>query len=189
MIFDPKDKDKLDNPERRKILPPEDILIKSGLKEGHLIADIGCGIGYFSIPASKIVGSKGKVFACDISSEMLDELRNRIVANGITNIELIQNKSTSLPLEDNFVDFVLISNVLHEVENKSKFLAELRRILKYGGRLILIDWLDKETEDGPPLSERLSSTEIETLLHMANFVIHFKETISDKFHYYLAEKV
>lgn len=189
MIFDPKNKDKLDNPERRKLLPPEEILLKSGLKENDILADIGCGIGYFSIPAAKIVGNNGKVFAIDISTEMLDELKYRLESSNITNIVLLQNKGNTIPLEDNLVDFALISNVLHEVDNKTKFLSEIRRILKDGGKLVLIDWLNIETGDGPPLHERLSSNQIETLLHKANFVIHSKEIISEKFYYYLAEKV
>lgn len=189
MIFDPKHKDRLDNPERRKILPPEDILLRSGLNSGNSIADVGCGIGYFTFPASKIVGPNGKVYACDISTEMLEEVKKKIESNSATNIEIVQTKEYKIPLNDSLVDFVLISNVLHEPEDKSKFLDELRRILKPQGKLIVIDWLDKETEHGPPLHERLSSSQIEDLLHRANFVILNKDIISDTFHYYLAEKV
>jgi len=57
--FDINNKNKLDNPKRRESLPPYDILKTLGLQEGDIFADIGCGIGYFSIPAADIVGSKG----------------------------------------------------------------------------------------------------------------------------------
>ena len=71
--FDAKNRHKLDNPKRREMLPPEKTLIRLGLKQGDIVADIGCGIGYFTIPAANIVGDSGKVFAMDISPEMLEE--------------------------------------------------------------------------------------------------------------------
>ena len=57
--FDAKNKHKLDNEKRRELLPPDETLIKLGLHEGDIMADIGCGIGYFTIPASKIAGDSG----------------------------------------------------------------------------------------------------------------------------------
>ena len=76
--FDAKNKHKLDNETRRKMLPPEQTLLSLGLKEGDIMADIGCGIGYFAVPASKIVGKSGKVFAMDILPEMLEEVHVKI---------------------------------------------------------------------------------------------------------------
>ncbi|MCX7909333.1 MAG: class I SAM-dependent methyltransferase [Ignavibacteria bacterium] len=189
MIFDPKNKAKLDDPERKKILPPEEILIRSGLKPSTTIADIGCGTGFFAIPASQIVGPSGKVYACDVSLEMLQDLETRCKNFGISNIKLIHSKQYQIPIENEAVDFVLISNVLHEQDNKVKFLSELNRILKSRGKLILIDWLFKEMEQGPPISERLTEQEIEDLIHKSNFVVLEKSIISDSFNYYLAEKI
>lgn len=69
-----KNKYKLDNAKGRELLPPEQTLIRLGLHEGDTMADIGCGIGYFTIPASKIVGDSGKIFAMDLLPEMLEEV-------------------------------------------------------------------------------------------------------------------
>ncbi|MGB9913382.1 MAG: class I SAM-dependent methyltransferase, partial [Candidatus Kapaibacteriota bacterium] len=107
MIFDPEKKETLDTAERRKLLPPEEILLRSGLSEGTKIADVGCGTGYFSIPAAKIVGRSGKVFAIDISKEMLEELQNRLNPQEIHNLEILQSQEYSIPLTDSAVDFVL----------------------------------------------------------------------------------
>ena len=76
--FDAKNKHKLDNEKRRELLPPEQTLINLGLHEGDVMADIGCGIGYFTIPASKIVGDSGKIFAMDILPEMLQDVGIKI---------------------------------------------------------------------------------------------------------------
>lgn len=53
---------KLDNPRRREILPPEETLSSFGLPPGAIMADIGCGIGYFTFPAARLLGPEGKVF-------------------------------------------------------------------------------------------------------------------------------
>ncbi|MGB9852900.1 MAG: class I SAM-dependent methyltransferase [Candidatus Kapaibacteriota bacterium] len=188
MIFDPEKKETLDTAERRKLLPPEEILLRSGLSEGTKIADVGCGTGYFSIPAAKIVGRSGKVFAIDISKEMLEELQNRLNPQEIHNLEILQSQEYSIPLTDSAVDFVLLSNVLHEPDDRERFFGEVTRVLKTGGRLILIDWLKKEMDEGPPLFERLSPEEIESLIGKFQFNIIDKDIISGKFYYYLAEK-
>ena len=61
------------------MLPPEKVLLLTGLKEGDIFLDIGAGIGYFAIPAAEITGESGKVIAADISPEMLDELNSFFV--------------------------------------------------------------------------------------------------------------
>jgi len=187
-IFDPKKKEQLDNPERREILPPETILLKSGLRTGNVAGDIGCGIGYFTIPMAKIVGSTGKVYAFDISNEMLNTLRSRIESENLQNVIIIQNEQYFIPLPSKILDFALLSNVLHEVDNYTSFLCEINRVLKPSGTLIIIDWLDKETDSGPPLHERLSEMKIRELLSQTNFDIGNYEIISDKFHYFVCYK-
>ena len=72
--FKVSEKQKLDNPERRAFLPPEETLRKLGLQPGEIMADIGCGIGYFTFPAASIVGPNVKVFALDVAPEMLAEV-------------------------------------------------------------------------------------------------------------------
>ena len=72
--FDIKNKQSLDNEKRREILPPYKTLIGLELKEGDTVADIGCGIGYFTFPAAEIVGESGMIFAMDISAKMLEEV-------------------------------------------------------------------------------------------------------------------
>jgi ubiquinone/menaquinone biosynthesis C-methylase UbiE len=184
-IFDPKKKQTLDNPERREILPPENILQKAGLKTGDVAGDIGCGIGYFTLPMAKIVGSLGKVYAFDISIEMLETLRNRIEAENLQNVIILHSEQYSIPLPSETLDFALLSNVLHEVDDYSRFLNEIKRTLKPAGKLTIIDWLDKDTGSGPPLHERLSEKFIRDLLSNTNFEIEHYETIADKFHLFI----
>ena len=187
--FNVKEMHRLDSPERRKILPPEETLIKAGLRIKDIFIDIGCGIGYFSIPASIIIGNEGKVFSLDTSSEMLEELERRIYEKKIRNIKPILSESYKFPLESNIGTIALISNVLHEVEDKLSFLKETNRALLEEGTLCIIEWQKKETERGPPLEDRLSVSEIKDLLEKTNFKLINSFPIGENFSAHISKKI
>ena len=187
--INPKEMHRLDSPERRKILPPEETLYKIGLIKNDIFIDIGCGIGYFSIPASKIVGPKGKVFALDTSSEMLEELNSKIIKNKIENIVPILTKDYDFHIDSGIGSFSLMSNVLHEVDDKLFFLKETNRILKTEGKLCIIEWQKKETEKGPPIEERISESEVKELLEKTNFKLIKSYSIAENFNVYISKKI
>jgi ubiquinone/menaquinone biosynthesis C-methylase UbiE len=187
--FNVKEMHKLDSFERRKILPPEEILIKAGLKIKDIFLDIGCGIGYFSIPASRIIGIEGRVFALDTSSEMLEELKRRIYKKNIKNIIPIFSEPYRFPLDSNVGTFALISNVLHEVEDKISFLEETNRVLIRCGTLCIVEWQKKETERGPPLEDRINESEIKNLLEKTNYKLTNIHLIGDFFSLYISKKL
>ena len=187
--FNVKEMHKLDSFERRKILPPEEILIKAGLKIKDIFLDLGCGIGYFSIPASRIIGIEGRVFALDTSSEMLEELKRRIYKKNIKNIIPIFSEPYRFPLESNAGTFALISNVLHEVEDKISFLEETNRVLIRCGTLCIVEWQKKETERGPPLEDRIDESEIKNLLEKTNYKLTNIHLIGDFFSLYISKKL
>ncbi len=147
----------LDSPGRIQFLNPETILDKLGLTEEMALADLGCGTGYFSIPASRRVK---KVFALDIQSEMLDILRDKIEKEKIANVEAILSEESTIPLPDNSVDILLMVNVFHELEDKESILNEGKRILPNDGRLVIVDWKKIEMDFGPPFEERLTAEEV-----------------------------
>jgi ubiquinone/menaquinone biosynthesis C-methylase UbiE len=138
--FDPSNIRKLDDPERRKILPPEEILKLIGLKPGDRMIDIGAGSGYFSIPAARMVGNEGLVTAVDDSGEMIKVLESRVKSSSVANIQVIQSREYDFKTEGNLYDYALLCAVLHEVEDKVRFLLEAKRVLMQGGRLAVIDW-------------------------------------------------
>jgi len=188
MQFDPKHSHKLDSPERRKILPPEEILNKLNVTKGDVFIDIGCGTGYFSIPASKIVGPNGKVFALDTSIEMINELNDSISENKIKNITVMQFQKYKIPLPDATGTFALASSVLHEVKDGKKLLMEIYRVLCTGGRLGIIEWQKKETPEGPPIAHKLDPSEVCRTIEEAEFIFEDSFTIGDFFIAYTAIK-
>ena len=159
--FDIKHLEKLDNPERRESMPPKETLKKFGIEVNGTLLDVGCGIGYFTIAAASIL-KNGKVIGIDIMDEVLGVAKDR--SNGINNIEYRKCEEYSFPVEDKSVEYVFISNVLHEVVDKMKYLSEIKRVLKAGGYLCIIDWDKKPMEMGPPVEERVSIEEIKSLL-------------------------
>lgn len=186
--FDEKNMHKLDNPLRRKILPPAKILNNIGLSSGMVMADIGCGTGYFTLPAARIVGKEGKILALDLSKEMLAALKEKLDLENINNVELIQNEENCFPLEENLVDLALLSCVLHEAENKKDFLEEVLRIIKPGGKIAVVEWEKIMTMFGPPLAERIDRKEMKKLLQGAGFRDISEKGISGVFYLMQAAK-
>ncbi|MBI5643357.1 MAG: class I SAM-dependent methyltransferase [Deltaproteobacteria bacterium] len=181
--FSPEKIGRLLREERYNELAPLDLLKKAGLKEGDTFADIGSGPGFFSLPASGIVGS-GKVYAIDTQAEMLEALKK---TNPPANVAAIISGENSIPLEDGAADFALVAFVLHETEDMVLFLKEVRRILKPKGTLLVIDWKKKKEEKGPPMAERLSAASVTGLLKKAGFK-GIKASTLNPSHYSIAAK-
>ncbi len=159
-IFDINHMQKLDSPQRRKLMPPLETLKRLGLKSADTVADIGCGIGYFTKPAAEIV-KDNKVYALDPSSEMLEWLTTHSEAK---NIVPVKTTDYDFTIEDAQISFALLANVLHEIDDKSRFIKEIKRILKPNSRLAVIEWQKKEAKMGPDSAHRISTSELNSLL-------------------------
>lgn len=166
--FDRNNRHKLDNEIRRKVMPPFKALEMLGFTSGMDMADIGCGIGYFSIPAAEIAAAS-KIYALDVYIEMLEEVEKRAIEAEVTNIRYIKVDEYDLKLEAQSVDFALLSNVLHEIEDKKRYICEIHRIIKNGGKLAIIEWEKIAGESGPPVEHRISYTEAAALLSENGF--------------------
>lgn len=162
--FDPQNLAKLDSPERRKMLPPEEVIDRAGFKAGDIVADIGSGIGYFAIPIARAVGNSGRVYGLDISDEMIAEAKSRAEQAGIKNIEFRKSGENQLPLLDSSVDVVFLANVIHEANEIELFTRELYRVIKPGGALIVVEWRKEPTPMGPPMEHRISVDEVKNLI-------------------------
>lgn len=164
--FDPRESERLLSAERFISLQPEKLLRDAGLKEGAVFADIGCGPGFFTLPASLITGEDGKVYAIDTQDEMLAALRRR---NPPKNVIVLKSEENSIPLKDKESDFTFLSSVLHEASEKLKFLSELKRITRKDGTLAVIEWKKVREDKGPPFEERISGEDSVLLLKEAGF--------------------
>ena len=165
--FNPEHLERLMSEQRHLELSPEKVLREAGLKSGQIFADIGSGPGFFTIPAARIIGPMGIAFAVDTQAEMLIDLRDR--RNPPDNVILMKSEEYELPLADFEADFTLLAFVLHETPDKVRLLREIRRVMKPGATLLVLDWVKKAEEKGPPLEERISDKEARSFVEDAGF--------------------
>lgn len=151
----------MDSPEN--FLHPERIIgllvSLSLLQKGSVIADFGAGHGYFTIPLARTTGPEGKVYAIDIQKAGLTVIRTKAQLEHLLQIELVWadlDRPRGSQLPDTSVDLVFMSNILFQSEKKTDILEEAHRVLKPGGRAIVIEWKPGEPSFGPPVSLRVS---------------------------------
>lgn len=164
--FHPKHANKLLEAERQKLLPQAAILERLDLEATHVVADVGCGPGYFTIPIAQICNT---VYGVDVSPEMLDMLSKRAAEAGLTNIAPMTAQAERIPLPDGTADRILCAFVLHEVDDLDGTLAEFHRLLNTSGKLMVIEWEKQSMEMGPPTAERLAKERLTTKIEEAGF--------------------
>lgn len=167
--FDPNHADRLLSPERRRWQDPEVVLDALGVKAGMVVADIGAGPGFFSLPAARRVGPSGKVYALDVEPMMVERVREQAAKEGIHNLDALVSQESHLPLPDRAVDVALLVSVLHEALDPSRLLQETVRVLREGGTLAIVEWNKERQEWGPPFEERLAPQQVEDMLAAAGY--------------------
>jgi ubiquinone/menaquinone biosynthesis C-methylase UbiE len=130
----------LDNPFRKIIQPPAELLEKLGVTSGQTAVDFGCGPGYFTIELAK---KAGKVVAVDLQTEMLKKAQHKIAKAHITNVEFLQNNGTTIQLPDAAADLILLIIAFHEISDTAATLKEFSRILKPNGKLAIVEVIKK----------------------------------------------
>lgn len=183
--FDPAHAQKLDNGERQRIQPVEEILGRIPLEPSMKVADLGCGTGYFALPLAKAVGPQGKVYAVDVSEKLLGMLQEKISLHGPANIELIKAEAESTGILTGSLDLVFMANVWHEFEDHVRLMKEVGRILKKAGLLVILDWRpDVVTPPGPPADERIPSGTVVEEVQKAGFRVT-DQVNTGRFHYFV----
>ncbi|MBI2021170.1 class I SAM-dependent methyltransferase [Candidatus Giovannonibacteria bacterium] len=166
-------------------LNPESVIDTWDVRPGEKIADFGCGAGYFSIPLGKRVGHSGKVYALDIRQEALEATRAKVKLFHMFNVEVVRadleaiNGST---IRNMWVDKVLIANILFQAENKKQLIEEAFRILRPGGKIILVEWEEGQGPAGPSTDHKIGKSEAQEMLISSGFVA-YKEFAAGSHHY------
>jgi demethylmenaquinone methyltransferase/2-methoxy-6-polyprenyl-1,4-benzoquinol methylase len=113
----------------------------SGVRSGQRVLDIAGGTGDLAAKFSRLVGRRGEVVLADINSSMLQHGRSRLVDEGVVgNMEYVQANAESLPFAENHFDCITIAFGLRNVTHIDKALASMYRILKPGGRLLVLEF-------------------------------------------------
>jgi len=142
-----------------------------GIVPGAVAVDIGAGTGFWTLPLSQLVGPAGMVYAVDVEPIMHEELRTLAREKQLSNVRVISSTEQEIPLSNALADVAIAGFVVHEPADHAAFVREIVRLLRPGGRLLVVDWHKKPTEKGPPLEHRLAQQEVETMLNDAGLTV------------------
>lgn len=143
-----------------------------GLQEGARVADFGTGSGAYALALSKKVGNTGMVYAVEIQKDLLERLSKEIRAARTGNIKIVWGNVDKLggsTLRDASVDVVLIANVLFQSDQKYSMILEAKRVLRPGGRVVVIDWLGAGGQFSPPPERVVRPEEAKRIFAEARF--------------------
>ncbi len=125
---------------------PEQNIYQFSLMKGETVADFGAGSGFYSFAAAEAVGENGKIYAIDVQKDLLQRLKKEArEVKHLNNIEIIWADIDNLggtKLREESIDSVVAANVFFQLEDRNNACLEIKRILKNGGRLLLIDWIN-----------------------------------------------
>ncbi len=155
------------------------------LDPGMVVADFGGGAGYLAVEAAEAVGKDGRVYVIDIQQELLTKATHLAEKHLIDRISFIHGdlekpKGSTLP--DTSVDVVIISNMLFQAENKQAIVDEAKRVLRNGGRVLLVDWRESYGGMGPQPEHVLPEEQAITLFSEAGFEL-VREIDAGSYHY------
>lgn len=122
---------------------PNQNIAHLGVNHGMKVVDLGAGSGYYSISAARLVGNEGRVYAVDVQKDLLDRIRSMGAVEGLRNIEVVWGNAEKIggtKLREAIADRVIASNILFQIEKPDDFVLEIKRLLKPGGKVLIIDW-------------------------------------------------
>ena len=161
--------DWLERSEREIEEMPETALDKIGIREGMTVADVGAGIGYFTVRLSKRVGDTGKVYAVDVQPEMLTMLKQRAAKANLKNIVPVLGSESDPKLPPAAMDLILLVDVYHEFSQPQKMLQRMREALKNDGRLVLLEYRKEDPHIPIRAEHKMSVEEAKTELEAEGF--------------------
>ncbi|HEX6439396.1 MAG TPA: class I SAM-dependent methyltransferase [Candidatus Binatia bacterium] len=150
----------LEDPKRDAYQKPHEVLMALAIKPGEAIADIGAGSGYFTFRLAHHVGDKGKIYAVDVNPEMIVHLNRRIRELKAMNVTAILADPDDPLLADNSIDRFFFSDSWHHIENQTKYLSKIKKMLKPSGEVVMIDFHKKELPVGPPMQMKIDREDL-----------------------------
>jgi ubiquinone/menaquinone biosynthesis C-methylase UbiE len=165
----------LAHPDRERWMPRAPVLALMQLAEGMHVADVGAGSGYLVGELATAVGRAGKVYAIDPAPAARRHLQERF-GEAAPQVVVVEGTGERVPLPDNILDRMVWHCVYHELQDPIAGLQEARRLLKPGGRLVIVDWDPAFADMGPPVSERVPRPQAEESALGAGFEVEAAAT-------------
>jgi len=167
-----------------KFVNPHNVIAQVGIQPGWVVADFGCGAGFYTIPAAALAGPTGKVYAIDILDSKLAVTLSSARQEGLKNVfaHKVDLDKPLIQIEEASCDLVIVASILHQVYSKESLIKNIYRILKTGGSVLVVDWKKEAAPLGPDISSRVSKEDVEKLM-MHSGLRKDKEVDADSFHY------
>jgi ubiquinone/menaquinone biosynthesis C-methylase UbiE len=168
-----------------KFIDPEAIIKQLNISSGSMAADFGCGPGYFSLPFANVIGEDGHLYALDVLPQALESVKSKAKTSGLVNISTQRvnlEKEGGSHLRSASLDWVIMKDVLFQNQKKEIMLAEAYRVLKNGGKMVVVEWNDDDSNIGPERSIRISQDHLKKIVGEAGFKIE-KNVDAGYYHY------
>jgi ubiquinone/menaquinone biosynthesis C-methylase UbiE len=154
--------------EREQWADSERVVALLGVASDARIADIGCGPGYYTVRLASIA-RRGVVHALDVDPEMLELCHQTVSAAGLENVHIARCGEYEFGLDCRSLDAVFLSCVIHHADDPVRFLSAARRSLKRSGRCAMLEWVERESEFGPPVERRIGRDRLVALATEAGY--------------------
>ena len=168
---------------------PDEIISTMGLKDGDVVADFGCGTGYFARRMARAVAPRGRVYAVDIQPEMLGLLKRLVDKDGLGNVVPVLAETDDPKLPAGVLDWILLVDVYHELQRPKATLARLREALAPNGKVAVIEYrLEGLTALHIREEHRMSPTQVLAEWGPAGFRLTARHEFLPTQHFFVFEK-
>jgi ubiquinone/menaquinone biosynthesis C-methylase UbiE len=174
---------------RRRWQNPEQILFSIGIHTGMVMIDIGCGEGFFAIPAARMAGSRGMVIGIDKNAGAISRMLENASRKGVSNIQGIVGEAEDTVPCRGCADLIFFGIDLHDFFDPSKVVFNARKMIKPDGFLVDLDWRKESTPHGPPVSIRFTEEEAAAIITAGGFRVIRTELIEPWFYQLTAKPV
>lgn len=151
---------------------PDVVVSHFHIREGDIVADFGAGSGFFAKPLSAAVGTSGVVYACEIQKTLVDSIGKLVANEHLSNVRPVWcdlEKIGGSKIPDGTLDIVIIVNTFFQVEDKLTTIAEMKRVLRPGGKAIVIDWTESWGGIGPAPEQVIVANDTKDLFEGSDF--------------------
>lgn len=156
-----------------------------GINIGAMVADLGAGGGMFAIQAARLVGDQGQVYAVDILKNTLSEIESKARMAGLYNIKTIWSNLEvvgATKINEGTLDFTMLVNVLFQSSKHYEMMAEAARLLKPGGKLLVVDWDNTKPAFTPPSNMQVEPNKLNEYAHQLDLKLE-KDFKAGQYHF------
>lgn len=164
---------------------PQLCLSQFNVEPGMVVADLGCGIGAYTLELAQRVTPTGKVIAVDVQKDLIHTLEKTCKEKNLSHVSILwddMDDANGIALQDASMDRIVIANILFQLDDIVKFATEVKRILKPNGHVLVVEWSDSFNGLGPATSLVIKQERAQEIFERVGFTI--AKTITAGDHHY-----